>query len=97
VVLVPGRAHLHGDGRDPGDHQRPGDNEHAGGEQRVDVCRRAGDEEDQPKRAARYPQRGDAPRPGVDTGRAELPRQLDQALLLVELGLQFSEPLLFFV
>jgi hypothetical protein len=97
VVLAPGIAHLHGDGRHSGDHQRPGDNEHAYGEQRVDVCRDAGDEDHQPEGTARYPQRGDAPRRGVDTGRAELPRQLDQALLLVELALQFPQPLLFFV
>ena len=97
MALPPGVAHLHGDGRHSGDHQRPGDNEHAGGEQRVDVRRRAGDDEDQPKGAARYPQHGDPPRAGVDTGRAELPRQPDQALLLIELVLQFSQPLLFFV
>jgi hypothetical protein len=97
VALAPGVAHLHGDGRHSGDHQRPGDNEHADGEQRVDVGRDAGDEDDQPEGAARYPQRGDAPRRGVDTGRAELPRQPDQALLLVELPFQFSQPLLFFI
>jgi hypothetical protein len=96
-VLAPGVTHLHGDGRHSGDHQRHGDNEHADGEQHVDVCRDAGDEEDQPEGAARYPQHGDAPRRGVDTGRAELPRELDQALLLVELALQFSQPLLLFV
>jgi hypothetical protein len=61
------------------------------------VRRGAGDEENQPKGAARYPQHGDAPRRGVDTRRAELPRQPDQAPLLVELALQFSQPLLFFV
>jgi hypothetical protein len=61
------------------------------------VRRGTGDEENQPKGAARYPQHGDAPRPGVDTGRAELLRQPDQALLLVELALQFSQPPQFFV
>jgi len=96
-VLAPGSAHLHHDRRHPGDHQRARDNDHAGGQQRVDVCHGTGDKENQPERAAGYPQRGYAPRPGVDTRRAELPRQPDHASLLVELALQFSQPPLFFL
>jgi len=96
-MLAPGSAHLYHDGRHPGDHQRPRDNDHAGGEQRVDVRRGPGDEQNQPERAAGYPQRGYAPGPGVDTGRAELPRQPDHASLPFELPLQLSQPPLFFV
>jgi hypothetical protein len=61
------------------------------------VRRGTGDEQNQPERAAGYPQRGYAPSPGVDTRRAELPRQPDQASLLVELAFQLSQPPLFFL
>jgi hypothetical protein len=97
VVLPPGPAHLHHDGRHPGDHQRPRDNAHAGGQQRADVSRGPGDEENQPDGAPGYPQRGYAPRPCVNTRRAELPREPDQASLPFELPFQLSQPPLFFL
>jgi hypothetical protein len=95
-MLAPGSAHFRHDGRHPSDHQRPRDDDHAGGKQRADVSRGAGDEENQPEGAAGYPQHGYAPRPGGDTRRAELPREPDHASLPVELAFQFSQPPLFF-
>jgi hypothetical protein len=76
----------------PGQDQRSGENNHRGDEHGVTVHHGAGHDEDQPCAAARYPQHGYAAQPGIDIRRPELTRQLDQAPLPGDLGLQLPQP-----